>query len=47
MSEKKPNCRFNSAIECKEETPQCQKCGWNPKVEKKRKKGKEKKVVGP
>ena len=30
-------CKYNSAILCIEKTA-CKKCGWNPKVEEKRKK---------
>lgn len=41
MREKKeegPSCRFNSNISCADKVPNCQKCGWNPKVDTKRKK---------
>lgn len=30
------NCRYNIGIEC-DNRSMCDKCGWNPKVEKERK----------
>ena len=35
---KLPACRFTDTVVCTEERPQCQKCGWNPKVAQRRKK---------
>ena len=31
-----PSCRFNRQIDCEErwKKPHCEKCGWNPEVEK-------------
>lgn len=36
MGKEAPVCRFNSAVECRDTEPKCRKCGWNPKVVKRR-----------
>ena len=35
-----PSCIYNHGVTCFPQNRACEKCGWNPEVEKKRKEGK-------
>lgn len=40
------SCKFNNGVACDPEKADCGKCGWNPKVERKRKRGQSLRLLG-
>ena len=30
-------CKYNQAVDCTAKTPRCERCGWSPEVERRRK----------